>query len=280
MTEKSPLAPPEIYWVIGDGTDVGKTTIASALVRVLNRGGTPTVGFKPYAAALLRNLVDLMVSKYPSSACKLYGADALALAEASPLTTADHVDLVSPVQYLCHPDWPSTLMVRTGSSCLGNTEYFASDSMLSLAKRGDIQALIERSGLPLDQSVRVAKIEYQRASALAQKKVQQAFGRLVEMGPATVVCEGAAMFLPSWAGCPEANSVFFLSAGMVHLFPNLNLPGAATAQGVAAAMKGASARVTAPLYMAESRFRDKVAEQIVTKLLEKSGRPIAGPGRT
>lgn len=40
------------YWVIGQGTDVGKTTLATALRRILNRRGTPALGVGGLSAPL------------------------------------------------------------------------------------------------------------------------------------------------------------------------------------------------------------------------------------
>ena len=97
MSEERRRANPEIYWVVGDQTDIGKTTIAAALIRVLNQNQIPALGFKPYGGSNLRDVVDFMLAQFPKSNCAAYGPDALKLTRASPLTSDEHIDLVCPV---------------------------------------------------------------------------------------------------------------------------------------------------------------------------------------
>ena len=83
---------PAVYWVVGNGTDVGKTTVATALIKVLSARGQRTIGFKPYAASLLHTIIDFMIEKYPKVPCKLFGNDAWELTAASPLTGLEIID--------------------------------------------------------------------------------------------------------------------------------------------------------------------------------------------
>ncbi|MTW23010.1 hypothetical protein [Allochromatium palmeri] len=52
----SATAGPTLFWVIGTATNVGKTTVATALIRHLNASGLPALGFKPYVGGRLRDL--------------------------------------------------------------------------------------------------------------------------------------------------------------------------------------------------------------------------------
>lgn len=58
----------EIFWVVGSDTSVGKTTLATALIRVLNRLGKTTVGFKPHAGINFVEHLGVMEEAHPTSA--------------------------------------------------------------------------------------------------------------------------------------------------------------------------------------------------------------------
>lgn len=269
--------PPAIYWVVGNGTDVGKTTVASALIKVLNASGERAIGFKPYAASLLQDLVDFMIEKYPDSRSKLFGNDAWELTTASPLTGTDLVDLVVPTQLLCYPTWQSTVLMRTGSASLDNVEYFRSEDGDTLKDRPDLQYIIGKSGLPFDNSILRDGIGLGDAAGVSPDKPKQAFDCLLEIGVDAVVCEGAGGWLPVWQDCPAVNHVIFVADGMVIFFPGLNLcfPFDPTEplQGVETLtdiLKNPELlRYTTPLYLVESERRDALAQQIAQALVAR-----------
>ena len=213
---------PELYWVAGSGTDVGKTTIACAAIRVLNAHGKRTVGFKPFGASLLHDIVDFIFEKYPDASCKLFGGDAWKLTMASPLTEVDCIDVVSPIQILCFSNWKTIILVRTGSHLLGDVEYFCSAYGQSLKDRPDFRRLIDYAGLPLKEAVVMEDLSRDAAASMAPEKQKHAFGKLLDLGVDTVVCEGAGRWISSWPDCPPTNHLFFVSDGNVSLIPNLD----------------------------------------------------------
>lgn len=284
------MSPPraELYWVIGDGTGVGKTTLAAALVRVLGRAGHAAVGFKPYAAARLNDLIDFMLAEYPGAPCSLFGADTVKLAQASPLTQDPGlVDLVGPVQFLCHPHWRQVLLARSGSTCLANVDFFSDAAQQELRERADIRSLADRAGLPLRSAAPVSGLAFAAAHRLAPAKVADAFGELLRRGARHVVCEGAAMYLPAWQGSPPVDHVLLVADGAVHFLPDLRLPPEEasgprmrTTRDLLDVFKAATHRHSTPLLPVESARRDRLAEQIVTALLKSRQAPPgqAGPG--
>lgn len=263
-----------IYWVVGNGTGVGKTTIASALIKVLNASGDRSIGFKPFAASLLQDLVDFMIEKYPGSRSKLYGNDAWELTMASPLTGADLVDLVVPTQLLCYPTWQSTVLMRTGSASLNNVEYFCSEYGDTLKDRPDLQDIIARSGLPFGEAVVRESIGLDLSASVSPEKPKQAFNCLLDIGVDAVVCEGAGSWLPIWQDCPAVNHVIFVADGMVIFFPGLDLsfsfdPTEALhgVDTLAEVLKNPDLlRYTTPLYLVEDERRDDMAERIAQGL--------------
>ena len=86
---------PMIIWVVGDNTNVGKTTITAALIRTLNSMGVGTIGYKPYAGARLIDIIDLL-QEISCGDGQLVGRDARQLVKASPMITTDLLEVVNP----------------------------------------------------------------------------------------------------------------------------------------------------------------------------------------
>ncbi|NIA68917.1 hypothetical protein HBA54_09960 [Pelagibius litoralis] len=268
---------PSIYWVVGSGTNIGKTTIATALIRALNGNGERAVGFKPYASSRLYDLIDFMIEVYPRSQCKLFGKDAWRLSTASPLTGADLVDLVVPTQLLSHPTWRSILLMRTGTTQLNNVEFFCSEYGAKLKERSDLRHIIGRTGLPFDSSVLKADIDITYAPCVSPEKQRDAFNALLDIGVDAVVCEGAGEWLPIWQDCPVVNHVIFVTGGVVNLFPNLDVgfsfnptaPARHVGELAEVLKNPALRRFSSPLYLVEEERRERMAQRIVQELVAK-----------
>ena len=270
---------PEIYWVIGDATNAGKTTIATALLRVLNREGIPAVAFKPFGGSLLRDLVDLMLARYPDTRCGMFGDDALRLTEASSLTGPDHIDIVSPVQCVYHPNWRSPLLMRTGSAKLGNLTLAHDARRETLLRRADISALLRRARLAGSKPQHFPDVRFAGLPGYAGDAVQRAFAHLAELAPGAIVCEGAAGFTPAWAGGPGPNHVLLVEGGKVHLQTRVDLPGDTEAMApvrvVARRLETLGRRVSTPIPVVETSRRNQAAEWTVRRLFDKAGHRLA-----
>lgn len=274
---KQTAANPAIYWVVGNGTDVGKTTVASALIKALNEAGDRAIGFKPYAVSLLHHSVDFMIEKYPRSQAKLFGNDAWELTVASPLTDADMIDLVVPTQLLCYPSWQSTVLMRTGSASLDNAEYFCSERGAELQDRSDIKDIVAKTGLPFGAANLRQDIGIKGAACVSPEKQEQAFGRLLEIGVDAVVCEGAGRWLPVWQNCPAVNHVIYLASGMVRFFPSVDLsfPFKPTdelqdVKTLTAILKASKLRMySSPFYLVEEGRRDASVGALAQGILAK-----------
>jgi hypothetical protein len=267
----------QVFWVLGSGPDVGKTTIASALVRHLNRQGISAVGFKPHAATRLQDIIDLMIENYPRSKCTVYGGDGLTLANASPLTSIDVVDVVNPVHFICYPEWQAVVLARMGSHVLGNVELYRGRSAAGLIERPDIKQLIAKTGLPLREATEASSLSFYMGASYPDVQ-NRAFAYLANTGAHSLVCEGAGGFSPAWQSCPIVNHIFLVSHGQVHLFPRVDLEincnPKETLRPVSEIVELLKQRNTQvhmlPLFLVESTRRDEAAEQIVEKLLRAS----------
>jgi len=269
----------KIIWVIGDGTHVGKTTIATAFIRALSRRGIPTVGFKPYASSMLKDVIDFMLEKIPNAKCALFGSDAWELSMASPLTPGELADTVAPAQLLCHPKWGSTILARTGSAATGDVEYFRSGYTASIAERPDIVELARRTGLPFADAPIVEPLNLLATPPSTPQKQQRAFDHLVALGARAVVCEGGSRYLPVWPGSPHPDHVVVLLEGMVHLFPSLGVRYDAGAGATVNSIdeffqllvRARAKCRSSPLYLVERERRREMADRIVDTLIDDAG---------
>lgn len=277
MSEKQPKAKPDIYWVTGDQTDSGKTTLAAALIRVLNQNQMSALGFKPYGGANLRDIVDFMLTNFPKTNCAAYGSDALQLTRASPLTSDEDIDLVAPAYIFYYPDWRNCLFARTGSTRLGNIKYYKTNDASAYLERADFRFLLKNAGVPISQSQIVEKLDFMGILELAGKDVGSAFRHLVAMGPDAIVCEGASQFVPTWEDCPPANHVLYISSGVATLHPNVNFSLAEKKSGQVASVReladlteSAENICSFQISVAPSHLRKVLMERLVIDLLKGS----------
>jgi len=245
----------------------------------MNRRGTPTVGFKPYAVSMLRDLIDFMLEKIPSSKCSFFGSDGWELSTASPLTRDELVDTVVPLQLLCHPSWGSNILARTGSVATGDVEYFRSKYAASIETRPDMVELARKTGLPICDAEIVDPLTILATPPFTPQKQQRSFDHLVSLGATGVVCEGGNRFLPVWSGCPYPDHLVALIDGTVRFYPNFG--SGFDANAVATLTSGdefiqlldsiGTKYTSLPLYMVERGRRREIADQIVENLIGAAG---------
>ncbi len=270
------LTHPVVFWVIGTASDVGKTTVARALLRHLNANAIPALGFKPLSGGLLHKHVDFAVEHYPLLPGRVFGRDGLLLARASPLTCDDDVDLVTPWQALYHRSVDDILLVRAGSQSLNNVRYFTCTDALQLWARADLARLARLLHLPLDSAQLFDS--QQRRGQLAPEIPEQAYKALLRRQPAAVVVEGAAHYLPTWAGAPAINHVVVVAPEHIMLVPHVNeqVPHDDTRLGTTPQLLKAFTTRELPAHrvlhgVVESAIRDAASEMTIGGLLKKAG---------
>ena len=262
--------PQEIYWVVGTGTNVGKTTIASALIKVLNESGIPSVGFKPFGALRVKESIEFMLEFYPGSNCLLFGSDAQKLTRASPLTDEKTwADVVAPYYSLFNTRAADPILMRTGSYCLQNVEYFTAVRNANLLRRADYRRLFEKCGLPYEQA-KTFDPRVEDADEFSRGKVIRAFDRLLTLNPKAIVCEGASAYLPFWRDGPLPNHVFVVTHDLVHFYRDMkiNKPLEFTARSTVGDISTSTSRTSSPLFVMESQGRDSMMKKTVRHLLQ------------
>jgi hypothetical protein len=207
-------------WVVGDNTNVGKTTISTALIRALNRLGCPTLGFKPYAGAPLQDVIPLL-QEIALGDGYLVGRDARQLLAASALLTEDMLELINPSWRLTHPSRNVAVMIRKGSATIGKRYFRHTQSAEAFLSRPDYSLLNQTMRLPPSETVK--DLEADRIDFADQSVQAASFARLLALKPGCVVCEGAGRLLPVWQGAPVAKHLFLVSGGELYLFANSNL---------------------------------------------------------
>jgi hypothetical protein len=265
----------DFYWVIGRGTDTGKTTIATALLRSLNRRGYPALGFKPYSAVLLPSLVDAMCEPGSATRGQIAGRDALDLASASPLTGAADVECTVAVQYVCYPSYRSAMIARIGSAAIDERIILRSDHQRQFLDRPDIAALFEAGGIAMSKMAWADHLKLSGCPANSQEQVGKSFRRLAARdGVTAVVCEGIGQFLPLWRGMPTVDHLFYIDMSSVRFFPNIRLDLKVDQYETLYAAKmidhivNRNVGLFTPLPIVRTDFRHLVADELVENLLQ------------
>ena len=271
---------PEIFWVVGSESDVGKTTYAEALIRALSKAGHKTVGFKPYALTLFAQNIDFFLANCSRAGEKLFGGDALKLARASSLTSGDDADLVAPCNAFCYPMWSHKFLIRTGSTELENVEYFATPITEKVAQRQDFIEFAKHICLPMDCQPVLAPNRVANSALLSPEKKDSAFQMLSNRGAEVFVMEGGGNIIPAWQGCPGVNHIFLLANGTIHLFFNLNwkIPNIETVRDliihphISQLQTSASRVLKGLLPVVEATKREQVLETLIFNFLAQAGR--------
>lgn len=214
----------EIYWVVGPGTNVGKTTIASAVISVLCELGRKAIGFKPYSARKFVDVIDSGYLGFPKAISRVSGLDATKLAAASSITSFDDIELIAPVAYICYPEYLNTLVVRTGSQKTCNAEFFKGDSAIRLENRTDYKRILK--DLEIDDWVHFQRtsLSFLDAPLIDNNKVEDCFQYLINSRDVdTVVCEGAGRFLPFWNEMKLVNHIFYIAKNELFFFKDFDL---------------------------------------------------------
>ena len=214
----------EIFWVIGANTSVGKTTLSTALIRVLNKLGKKTVGFKPHAGINFIDHMGFMEENYPKSTSRLFGTDGVKLACSSPLTNEELVEIVSPSHRLHYPQPSQTVLARIGSQLLGNRQFFRVASAVNFSERPDIKRLAKIYGLPFDESVVLESTLSSAEIDLMLPEIKaRSFEYLCNLGADAIVIEGSGGYLPVWKNCPMPRHIIIIMGDLIYFFSNTSI---------------------------------------------------------
>lgn len=218
----SPQPEPQLIWVVGDDTNVGKTTVATALIRRLTAMNRKTLGYKPYAGARLTATLDLL-EKAAQTDHYLAGIGARDLAAASPMTPPQYAELVNPTWRISHPSRDFTVLVRKGSDFIKRRYFYQTANSVAFTKRADFLRLNESIKLPIGEAKVIENRGADTVDWLDQDIQADSYNLLRDLGPEFVVCEGAGRLLPVWVGAPPVRHIFNVTNGNLVVFPNVNL---------------------------------------------------------
>lgn len=270
------LSSPDIFWVIGPDTNVGKTTIATALIRALNREGCPAVGFKPFGGFLLQEAMEFGAEQRERSGCELCGSDADRLTAASPLTPPSMMDVVGPMYLVSYPVYSRSLLMRMGSRALGNVRYLFHEDATRPLSRSDVVELLQQLEVPV-ATMETTGFTFLDAPSLHPAAQAEAYARLLTLEPRAVVIEGASQYLPIWTSM-VVNHVFVVTGQEVTLHPGINMEPPFVGQlkathNIMHHLKAGPRSMTLPMTLARPAEQEAVAAGIVDRLLEQAGLP-------
>jgi hypothetical protein len=214
-------SPPSVFWVVAEGTNAGKTTVAEAAIRVLNKAQRPALGFKPFGGFDLRENIDFVLSEYPLRDAKLYGKDALRLVRASPLTSDALVEVVGPSYRLLNG--PHLVLVRNGSLLLGNRSFLKPKKYAEFDRHNDIKRVAEIGGLPFAAAEITKDFKAREIDFVQLDKVSSSYDYLLKLRPEFIVMEGASGYLPFWPEGPAVDHIFLIRRDSLLFYPGVNL---------------------------------------------------------
>ncbi len=208
---------PDVYWVIGDSTNCGKTTIACATARVLNASGRSAIAFKPILGTRFKETYELLLNYNPESEYGLCGDESINLFLSSDLSDWKLLDVVNPFWMLFRESIKEPMLVRCGSKSLNTLSYHKSSLFDEFAAQKDLKNFLGYSPLStLDMTALPVPSEY-------LPKIEAAYSHLEGLKPEAIVIESAGPFLPVWREEQAVTHIIFISAGSVYLFPEINL---------------------------------------------------------
>lgn len=204
----------DIYWVIGEATNSGKTTIACSLIRTLNASSKKTIGFKPIAGIRFSQSKDLLINEIPFSECGMFGGDALKLCDASPFSDRGMLDIINPSLLLFKDNILEPLLIRRGSKKLDNLSYYKGEFLDSFLKDNENRKVFKQALLPTECSMNIDEDISHIILALEY---------ILVLGPDALVMEGAGPFLPVWTGKHFVNNILLLTDGKVIFLRDIDL---------------------------------------------------------
>lgn len=212
----------EMWWVIGTGTDAGKTTVAAALVDILSEQGS-TAGFKPRANSRFHKYVEEFLT-HPADTTKMVCGDARSLITFSNVCSPDDIEVVVPFQMLSSDNWQTTYLTRLGSDAIGSRELYYgtsdSDEVFFPPIYGTMASPF--AFLPSDQPP-IRKFNWREVGALSNECIHRSYQHLMKREPSFLVCEGAGGYLPIWSQQPVVDHIVLVGDFKVTLFPNCQL---------------------------------------------------------
>lgn len=267
----------EVFWVVGVNTDVGKTTMASALIRFLNKAGRKAVGFKPHAGVGFVDQIDFIAKHYPNTDARIFGSDALELARSSPLTDESMVEIIAPSYRIALPYDRLPFLARVGAKRLGNRRFFRMNGADEFIQRPDVRRLVDLFDIPFVEAKSISgRTGLSYIDLLLPEERTKSLNYLLGLGADATVFEGAGFNLPVWSGSPPANHILVVYGMWIALYPNVNFQfdvgnKVVSIRAFQERVKQSNYKPTiVNNYFIESEHRDHIADKIIAKLVQES----------
>lgn len=215
----------DIYWVVGSDENVGKTTVASALIESLNQSGQSAIGFKPFSAGKFVDLIDTINSPDAISTGSIFGLDGVSLSAASPLMNYEDIELIQPILFVCYPNYAQPLIIRGGSQLCGKVEYWRGRILEGiLGNNSNYFHESVREKFERFSRVELTTLGFLDAPKLDNSHIDRCLGTLTNRKlPEALVIEGAGKWLPMWKTPYVVNHILLVHLNKIHFFKGINM---------------------------------------------------------
>lgn len=187
---------PKIWSVIAPQWDAGKTTVASALVEILDSYGG-AIGMKPRSNYRLPIYLDSFLESDRPNSTMVCG-DANEINKFSSVFHKSEVELVAPIQIISDVHWSKSFLMRKGSAQIGKRKITLSDDAERFLLDKELMPEIRPfEGVDFKSAER-RLIEWRKLSAEAEPYIEASFNYLCKKKPGHIVLEGAGGTIPIW----------------------------------------------------------------------------------
>lgn len=213
---------PEEWYVLGSWMDAGKTTVGSALVRILEEQSGATIAIKPRSNYRWHAYADDWID-WKQHSDLMSCSDTIELNAYSTLFSRDDVELAAPCQFISSSGWRAGLFVRCGSKKANNRQLFLSVNKapeLLDASFGEgcnpFSAISFQNSLKLDFNW---NLSHERTAIF----IESSLNKILERKPNNIVFEGAGPKVPTWRDSHVMKNIVLVSNFTIHVFRNVNV---------------------------------------------------------
>lgn len=212
---------PEEWYIIGSWMDMGKTTVGSALVRVLEEQSGATIAIKPRSNYRWHAYADDWINwdrKEDLMSCY----DTIKLNSYSSLFSKDDIELAAPCQFISSSFWKSCLFVRCGSNKANNRQLFLpNENATELLEPSFGEGCYPFSAEDFEKSQKV-DIEWNSSHKRTQFYIENSVSQILKINPKNIVFEGAGSILPTWRNEHFMKNIVFISNFTIYVFRDVD----------------------------------------------------------
>lgn len=202
--------------------DAGKTTVGSALVRILEEKSGASFAIKPRSNYRWHAYADDWVD-WNYRADLMSCSDTMQLNAHSTLFSHHDVELAAPCQFISSSGWKYCLFLRCGSKKTNNRQLFLSNQSATELSRNSFGE--DCYPFDVENFNKTLKLDFGWNSSHTRTSpyIESSVSQILDRKPQNLVFEGAGPKVPTWRKDHLMKNIVVVSNFTVHVFQNVNL---------------------------------------------------------